>query len=198
MAVPSLLLNRRGLAKQLVFFMSSMSLLSQQQQQSAWAAPGDEANIQMPNILQGFQDRATKQCLVESLGNRECLVYAGDEQSRLYQKGANNQVLLDRLELASRALANVPPLIDSKKWSQASGILTGPMGELIRTMSDLASASANDSSAVKNDPLKLMMVQKFKTDLYALSAALDRRDGATALKYHQAATDDLVAFVKAL
>ena len=189
---PMLVVNRReGLLKagQMMVAMiggSSMGTLVQ----PAFASQGAEAKIEMPNVLQGFQDRATKQCLVESLGNRECLVYAGDDQSRLYQ-GLNNQVLLDRIESASRALANVPPLIEGKKWSQATGILTGPMGELLRTMIQLVEISENKATAKAQ-------VQKFKTDLYALSAAIDRRQGSVALQYHQAATDDLVAFVKAL
>ena len=163
--------------------------------QPVLAVQGSEAKIEMPNVMQGFQDRATKQCLVESLGNRECLVYAGDEESRLY-KGANNQVLLDRFSIASRALATVPPLIESKKWSQASNVLTGPMGELIRTMLQLVELSS--SSSLSSPATAKKYIAKVKTNLYALSAALDRKDGKLALQYHQAATDDLVAFVKAL
>ena len=78
------------------------------------AAQGDYAKIEMPNVMQGMADRVNKQCLMESLGNRECLVYA-DPANKLYQ-GANNQVLLDRLEGATRALASVPALVEGTTW----------------------------------------------------------------------------------
>ena len=37
------------------------------------AAYGDSAQILIPDVVQGMSDRTNKQCLVESLGNRECL-----------------------------------------------------------------------------------------------------------------------------
>lgn len=37
------------------------------------AAYGDSAQILIPDVVQGISDRTNKQCLVESLGNRECL-----------------------------------------------------------------------------------------------------------------------------
>ena len=45
------------------------------------AATGDFAKIELPNPYQTLSDRATKQCLSESQGNRECLVYAEDAES---------------------------------------------------------------------------------------------------------------------
>ena len=157
--------------------------------QPAWGAAGDQANMQLPNPLQGMADRATKQCIVESLGSRECLVYM-DEANKLYQ-GVDTQVLLAKIEKASTALATLPGLIEQKKWSQVSGIMTGPMGELIRSMVTLADVSEHAAVAKKN-------IKQVKNDLYAIAAAVDRKDGATALKCHADATKSLVAFVKSL
>jgi hypothetical protein len=43
------------------------------------------SKMTFPDVVQGLSDRNTiKQCLVESLGNRECLVYRGDEEKLLY------------------------------------------------------------------------------------------------------------------
>uniref|UniRef100_A0A7S2YHQ8 Uncharacterized protein n=1 Tax=Entomoneis paludosa TaxID=265537 RepID=A0A7S2YHQ8_9STRA len=156
---------------------------------AAFAGQGDYAKIEMPNVMQGMADRVNKQCLMESLGNRECLVYA-DDGAKLYQ-GANGQVLLGRVNAAIQAFENVPGLVESKKWSQVSGVMTGPMGELVRNMLLLSDLSENGTQAKK-------MVQVVKTDLYGISAAVERKDGATALKFHQAATKDLVTFVKTL
>jgi len=160
--------------------------------ESARATAGDLANIQLPNPIEGMTNRATKQCLVESLGNRECLLYA-DDGAKIYQ-GADSQVLLDRVKKATLALATIPELIQSKKWSKVTGVMTGPMGELVKTMGQLADLSQTDD-AKKAARSKIKAV---KNDLYAIAAAVDRKDGANALKGHAAATDDLVAFIKSL
>ena len=156
---------------------------------SAHAAYGDEPKIALPNPYQAMADRATKQCLVESLGNRECLVYA-DDANKLYQ-GADSRMLLERIEKASVALASIPALAEQKKWSQVSGVMTGPMGELIRNMGLLADLSENPAAAKGK-------IKQVKTDLYAISGAVERKDGVGVLKGHEAATADLVLFVKSL
>lgn len=71
------------------------------------------------------------------------------------------------------------------------GVLTGPMGDLVRNMGQLAELSENSAQAKK-------LVATVKTDLYGISAAVDRKDATNALKFHQAATTDLISFVKAL
>jgi len=75
-----------------------------------------------------------------------------------------------------------------------TGVMTGPMGELVKTMGQLADLSQTDD-AKKAARSKIKAV---KNDLYAIAAAVDRKDGANALKGHAAATDDLVAFIKSL
>ena len=157
--------------------------------EAAQAAYGADAKIELPNPLQGLEDRNTKQCLVETLGNRECLVYA-DDSAKIYQ-GADNKALLGRVEKASEALASIPDLVGSKKWSQVTGVLTGPMGDLVRTMGQLADLSENSGTAKD-------LTKKFKNDLYAIAAAVDRKEGDKALNYHSVATSDLVSFVKVL
>lgn len=153
------------------------------------AFAGAEANIQLPNPLETITDRSTKKCMVESLGNRECLVYE-DPENKLYQ-GTDGRILLERIEKASSSFAQIPSLVEAKKWSQVSGIMTGPCGDLIRTLGQLADTSENAAAAKRN-------VQALKTNLYAIQAAVDRKQGDVILKYHTAATQDLVAFVKSL
>eukprot|EP00566_Odontella_aurita_P017638 CAMPEP_0113534948 /NCGR_PEP_ID=MMETSP0015_2-20120614/5429_1 /TAXON_ID=2838 /ORGANISM="Odontella" /LENGTH=261 /DNA_ID=CAMNT_0000434139 /DNA_START=158 /DNA_END=943 /DNA_ORIENTATION=- /assembly_acc=CAM_ASM_000160 len=154
----------------------------------AIAEYGADAKMSLPNPLESIADRATKQCLVESLGNRECLVYL-DPENKLYQ-GADAAILVERIEKASEALASIPPLVDDKCWSKVLGVITGPMGTLGTTMDQLQKISGGTGLAEK--------AKKVKTDLYAIAAAADRRQQAEALEYHKMATDDLVAFVKAL
>ena len=158
-------------------------------QDAAYAVYGSDAKIELPNPIQSMTDRATKQCLVESLGTRECLVYA-DMENRLYQ-GADGKLLLERVETASQSLGRIPALVEAKKWSQVTGVLTGPMGELIRTMNQLVELSENKVVAKSK-------VTQVKNDLYAIAAAVDRKQIDVALKSHQDATNHLVDFVKAL
>jgi hypothetical protein len=152
----------------------------------AAAALGAEAKMELPNPLQAASERASKQCLVESLGNRECLVYE-DPANKLYQ-GIDPSKVLARLEPATAALATIPGLVAAKQWSKINSALTGPMGELIRTMGQLSVDNASAQSKVAT----------VKRDLYALQEALSRKDGALVLKFHAAATNDLAAFVQAL
>lgn len=154
-------------------------------------ASGQEAKMVFPNPLESMNDRATRVCLVESLGNRECLVYQEDADKLLY-KGADAGKLLERIERATLALSTIPELANGKRWSQISGVLTGPCGELIRTMGQVAALSEKDESTFKT------RINQLKNDLYAMQAGVDRKDTATVLKFHQAATADLVAFIKSL
>jgi len=153
------------------------------------AVYGADANIEVPNVVDSLNDRATKQCMVESLGNRECLVYL-DPANKLYQ-GADGQVLLERIEKASVALATVPSLIEERKWSKVVGVLTGPMGTLVGTMDQLTKLSENGQKAAE-------LAKKTKTDIIAISQFAERKQGDKALQAHGQATESLVAFVKSL
>jgi len=76
---------------------------------SAYATAGVDANMAFPDVIGGMNDRATKQCLVESLGNQECLVYNETDSDKLLYKGANLDILVERIQQATTALAQIPP-----------------------------------------------------------------------------------------
>jgi hypothetical protein len=158
--------------------------------QSSEAAYGQDAKIEMPNMLQGLNDRATKQCLVESLGNRECLVYM-DPDNQLFQ-GLDAQKLLQRIDTSSVALTKIPAYVEAKQWSKVSSILTGPMGELMVTMNQLAPLST------KQPEKSISLAKQVKLNVFAIGAAADKKDGKAILKSTQAATDSLVKFVESL
>ena len=155
----------------------------------AEAIYGADANIAIPNMMEGIENRVNKQCLVESLGNRECLVYL-DPDKKIY-KGADAEILLSRLEKATASLADIPDLVSQKKWSKVNSVLTGPMGSLGGTMSQLAALSENEEQLSA-------LAKNVKNDLYAIVAAADRKNGDQILKLHEKATNDLVAYAKAL
>mmetsp|Transcript_24118 Transcript_24118/g.35743 ORF Transcript_24118/g.35743 Transcript_24118/m.35743 type:complete len:161 (-) Transcript_24118:242-724(-) len=67
------------------------------------AAYGQDAKIELPNPVEAMSNRVNQQCLVESLGNRECLVYL-DPANKLYQ-GSDAQKLTEQIEKAAISLA---------------------------------------------------------------------------------------------
>jgi hypothetical protein len=180
---------------------TSITIVSTSSSEPAHAASGDFAKIELPNPYQALSDRATKQCLSESLGNRECLIYADDADKFLY-KGLNGNALLQRLQISTEALEKIPSLIESKKWSQVTGVLTGPMGELLRTMNQVVeiSSKAGDSSDEASATLATTLRAKLndvKKDIYAMQAAVDKRQVDAALKYHAQSTLHLNEFIRA-
>jgi len=150
------------------------------------ATAGVDANMAFPDVMAGMNDRATKQCLVESLGNRECLVYKETDPDKLLYKEANVEILVERTKKAASALGSIPPLVEKKRWNEVQGILTGPMGELSSTLTLLCG----------DDASKTKLARKVKEDLFAMGTATTQRREDVILKYHEAATKDLAKFLE--
>ena len=150
------------------------------------ATAGVDANMAFPDVIGGMNDRNTKQCLVESLGNRECMVYKETDPDKLLYKGVNAQILLDRMRKATAALAEIPALVEKKKWNDITGLLIGPMGELSSTMTLLCG----------DDAVKTKLARKVKEDLFAMGTATTQRQQEAILKYHAGATKDLANFLE--
>jgi hypothetical protein len=55
---------------------------------------------------------------------------------------------------------------------------------------------ANLQTQLETIDLAKQSIRNVKNDLYAMSEAVARKDAASILKFHAAATNDLVAFVK--
>ena len=157
--------------------------------ESATAAYGDDAKMEMPNPLDQVRERQNKQCLMESLGTRQCLVYE-DPENKLYQN-PDTKALAERVEKSAEALATIPALIEGKQWIKVTGVLTGPMGTLSNSMDLLSKASNNPTANADR-------AKRVKNDLYGISGAVDRRNGGAAMEYHRLATDHLVEFLKSL
>ena len=134
------------------------------------AVYGADAKIEMPDIVQDMSDRMNKQCLVESLGTRQCLVYL-DPENQLY-KGTNGKLLFERLGCSAAALKDVPAYIETKQWNKVQGVLTGPMGTLSSTMNEL---TKNVEDAALQNKVKSLSVDVRK-ELYAISGASDRKN----------------------
>ena len=137
---------------------------------------------------QGMSDRTNKQCLVESLGNRECLVYL-DPDNQLY-KGSEVPLLLERLNGSMNSLQDLPTYIETKQWNKVIGVMTGPMGNLSLTMNELVKASDNDISKAKCKSLSV----EIRNDLYAIAGAADRKQVKDAMVSFQRAEEKLNKF----
>jgi hypothetical protein len=169
----------------------STSLLFGSTSEPAHAEYGLDAKMTFPDVVQGLSDRNSKQCLVESLGNRECLVYRGDEEKLLY-RGANVEVLLGRIQSAAQALeVDIPLLLEKKQWSQITGILTGPMGQLSSTLTALANLATDTSDAKQK-------AQVVKQDMFNMGTATTNKKGDVVLQFQQQAVLDLAIFLKSL
>ncbi len=158
---------------------------------AANAVYGADANIQMPNIAQGISDRATKQCLVESLGNRECLVYE-DPDNKLY-KSADSKILFERLGTSVEALKRLPDYIANKQWNNVQSVLTGPMGSLSYNMNEIVKLIEEDN------PIKSQckdLTGNIRKDLYAISAAISSKDDKQAIINYERASEKMEKFVK--
>ena len=153
--------------------------------QPANAAFGTDAKMQLPNVMENISNRVNKQCLAESLGNRECLVYQSDNP--LY-KGENEWA--NRLIQAAQALETIPSYVEKKQWSAVLGVTTGPMGGLAVTLDQLAKANDNQEA--------LKSAKRVKNDLYEMAAAVERKNGEVILQAHAKATKDLDSFINSL
>ena len=107
-------------------------------------------------------------------------------------KGADINSLLVRVQEAARALdQDIPPLVESKKWTQLSGVLTGPMGQLSSTMALLQKLAENPGLTKQN-------AQRVKQDVFAIGTAVTNKQADAVLKYRSLALDDLATFLKEL
>ena len=100
--------------------------------------------------------------------------------------------LLVRIQDAIRALdGDIPPLVESKKWTQLTGVLTGPMGQLSSTMALLEKLAENPGLAKQN-------AQRVKQDVFAIGTAVTNKQAEAVLKYRTLALKDLATFLKEL
>lgn len=114
-----------------------------------------------------------------------------DEEKLLY-KGADVTTLLSRVQAAAQALdRDIPPLVESKKWTQFTGVLTGPMGQLSSTLALLEKLAENPALAKQK-------AQIVKQDIFAIGTAVTNKQGDGVLKYRALALEDLAVFLKAL
>ena len=75
--------------------------------------------------------------------------------------------------------------------SQVQGVLTGPMNPLGITMDKLSKLSENEENCCRLEKI-------VKNDMYAITAAVERKDGGKIMELHKKTTKDLIAYAEAL
>lgn len=123
---------------------------------------------------------------------------ARPDASQVLYQGADPSVLLRRLQDAQTRLAEISSLAEQKKWTQISGIVTGPLGTLSATLNQIvaaAAAAASASSSSSKSPVR-DAANKVKADVLGIGQAADRKNGDGCSKQAELASQDLRAFLQ--
>ncbi|KAL3902262.1 MAG: hypothetical protein SGILL_010884 [Bacillariaceae sp.] len=111
-----------------------------------------------------------------------------DDSTALY-KGADPATILRRLQESEKRLQEIPALTEEKKWTQISGLVTGPLGTLSQTISQIATP---DSKQKVKD-----MAKKVKADVLGIGQAAERKNGDGCVAQAAAASKDLKSLLEA-
>jgi hypothetical protein len=133
------------------------------------ALAGSSASIQLPSYIDALIEQSK----------------TVDPDTFLF-KGADLQTQLGRIKKATTRLAEIPAIAEQQKWSQITGILTGPLGELLSTMTLVSAGNGKAKEAAKT----------VKLDLYAIGAGASQKNENACKQATQAALKDLEAFIK--
>lgn len=133
------------------------------------AARDETANIQLPSYIDFLIERNTSV-----------------DTSKLLYQGADTEIQLKRISEAAARLKQIPDIASQKKWSQIQGILTGPLGTLLQTMTTLS----RDSDEAKK------AARKVKADLLLIGKETSNKNTENIVKATEAALTDLESFAK--
>ena len=135
----------------------------------AHAAYGDGSNIALPSYID-FLIEKNKQI---------------DPSTFLYQ-GADRDIQIQRIGTAVSKLQTIPGIVQSKKWSQVQGVITGPLGTLISTM--------NQIGGTNKDAQRI--ISKVKVDLFSIGQCATTKNESACIAATEATINDLNDFVK--
>jgi hypothetical protein len=148
------------------------------QPHTAYAKYGESSTMELPNYID---------YLIEK--NSQGL----DNGNRLYQ-GADPEVLLKRLKVASERLDEVQGLAETKKWSSIQGLVTGPLGTLGQTLQQVSTSKSNDAGS--NSKKLAAQAKQIKATLYGIGQAASAKNGAQCIAGARQAQTELQAFVQ--
>lgn len=136
----------------------------------ACAAYGDSSNIALPSYID---------FLIEK--NQQI-----DPSTFLYQ-GADREVQIQRIATAVSKIQTIPAIVQSKKWSQVQGVITGPLGTLISTMNQIGGTNNKEAQRI---------IVKVKSDLFSIGQCATTKNEKACLEATEATLQDVNDFVK--
>jgi hypothetical protein len=119
---------------------------------------------------------------------------AAKNSTTLYQ-GADPATVLGRLSVSERRLGEVHTLAEEKKWSQITGLVTGPLGTLSMTMNQIVSIVSSSNSPKKTKQVQ-DAVRKVKEDILGIGQAAARKNAIDCTKQTDMASTDLKALLQ--
>lgn len=141
----------------------------------ASAKYGEGTSMELPNYIDYLIEKNT----------------AAENSNALYT-GADPATVLRRLADSERRLGEIRGLAEQKKWSQISGIITGPLGTLLSTMNQIVSiVSSSPAASPKKTKQVQDTVKKVKADIFAIGQAANRKEPEGCTKQAAMASNDL-------
>ena len=114
---------------------------------------------------------------------------AADKSSALY-KGADPATVLKRLAESERRLGEIGGLAEKKKWNEINGLITGPLGTLSSSMSQVVSIASVSATPKKAKQVE-QAVKKVKADVFAIGQEASRKSADGCTQQAQLASKDL-------
>jgi hypothetical protein len=139
---------------------------------TASAKYGESSNLELPSYIDYLIEKNTVR----------------DDSAALY-KGADPATILKRLQVSERRLQEIAALAEQKKWTQINGLVTGPLGTLSQTLSQIATPESTPK--VKD------MAKKVKADVLAIGQAATKKNGDACVQQAAAASKDLKTLLEA-
>ena len=161
--------TRTSRSKFLTSLITNISAITVISMKAANASKDQSANIQLPSYIDFLIEKNTSV-----------------DKSQILYKGADTEVQLKRIADAAARLNQIPEIASQKKWSQIQGILTGPLGTLLQTMTTLS----KDSDQAKK------AAGKVKSDLILIGKETSNKNVENIVKATEAALSDLESFAK--
>jgi hypothetical protein len=156
-------------SKFMTSFITNVSAITFLSVKAANASKDQSANIQLPSYIDFLIEKNTS-----------------IDTSKILYKGADTEIQLKRIADAAARLNQIPEIAAQKKWSQIQGILTGPLGTLLQTMTTLS----KDSDQAKK------AAGKVKADLILIGKESSNKNVENIVKATEAALSDLESFAK--
>lgn len=145
---------------------------------SASAKYGEGTSMELPSYIDYLIEKNT----------------AADSSNALY-KGADPATVLKRLAESERRLGEIGDLAEKKKWSEINGLITGPLGTLSSSMSQVVSIASASGASKKTKQIE-QAVKKVKADVFAIGQEANRKNAEGCSQQAQLASKDLKALLE--